>query len=456
MLLDCYDYDDKEIMQYKLNFLCFQENFKQLIDLTAKARESYGEMVAAIEIEIKEYPMKKQQATTPHVFAHMGHSRTPSGASVLSFTSSILSEPISENYPHSEPETDSKGYEIVKDDALIKQGLPTDSSGYQTQMRIIHSNTKDDDGNEADNEEEGDRINSLRDENQDALPHIDSIHTSGAHDLNTEILSQHSGRTLENCEAMSTHSSRTLGDGSSTILADFGDRSKHGTPKSTESPSNTLQRGKVVDEERIQHWVDETSSRLENLALEEESYEDSTDEMTDSDESEEKYNFEMHNDDSKKKIIDCSAGDSENKNNEVSENCKKLCDSKTDMEKVSEKLLKIASDSCDGEHVNAQPNSCDIVNSSDNSMVEIDSKNCSEKSDIEDSNPLSENSNMADCTMKTDKSTTDMTDISTCDAIQSSDQQNVISDSDTTKDLTRDTNLDKNTTAPTNVEIHFD
>jgi len=79
---------------------------------------------------------------------------------------------------------------------------------------------------------------------------------------------------------MSTHSSRTLGDGSSTILADMGDRSKHGTPKSTESPSNTLQRGQIVDEERLQQWVDETSSRLENLALEEESYEDSTDEMT--------------------------------------------------------------------------------------------------------------------------------------------------------------------------------
>ncbi|XP_052097571.1 selenocysteine insertion sequence-binding protein 2-like isoform X1 [Mytilus californianus] len=446
------------------NYSGSEENFKQLIDLTAKARESYGEMVAAIEIEIKEYPMKKQQPTIPHVFAHMGHSRTPSGASVLSFTSSILSEPISENYPHSEPETDSKGYEIVKDDALIKQGLPTDSSGYQTQMRIIHSNTKnnDDDGNEADNEEEGDRINknSLRKSEENlsldasALPHIDSIH-SGPHDLNTEILSQHSGRTLENCEAMSTHSSRTLGDGSSTILADFGDRSKHGTPKSTESPSNTLQRGKVVDEERIQHWVDETSSRLENLALEEESYEDSTDEMTESDESDEKYNFEMHNEDNKKKIIDYSAGDTENKNNELPENSKKLCDSKTDMEKVSEKLQKIASDSCDGEQINSNaiPSSCDIVNSSDNSMVEIetDSKNCSEKSDIEDSNPLSENSNMADCKINTEKASTD---ISTGDAIKSSDQLNVISD--TTKDLTRDTNLDKNTTSPKNVEIHFD
>jgi len=266
-----------------------------LIDLTEKARESYGEMVDAIEKEIKEYPIKIQQPTIPHVFAHMGHSRTPSGASVLSFTSSILSEPISENYPHSEPETDSKGYEIVKDNALLSHGLPTSPSGYQTQMRIIHSNRKCnlDDGNEADNEEEAIKINknSFRTSEENlsldgsdmvsALPHIDSIHSS-AHDLNTEILSQHSGRTLDNCEAMSTHSSRTLGDGSSTILADMGDRSKHGTPKSTESPSNTLQRGQIVDEERLQQWVDETSSRLENLALEEESYEDSTDEMTES------------------------------------------------------------------------------------------------------------------------------------------------------------------------------
>jgi hypothetical protein len=66
------------------------------------------------------------------------------------------------------------------------------------------------------------------------------------------------------------------------MLADMGNRSKHGTPKSTESPSNTLQRGKIVAEKRLQQWVDETSSRIENLALEEESYEDSTDEMTES------------------------------------------------------------------------------------------------------------------------------------------------------------------------------
>lgn len=341
------------------------------MDLTAKARESYNEMVVAIEKEIKEYPAKiQQQQTVPHVFAHMGHSRTPSGASVLSFTSSILSEPISENYPHSEPETDSKGYEIVKAETLLKPGLPTDQTGYQTQMRIIHSNTRvhEDDGNEADNEdEEKIRKNSFRtsDENLSqsdsvsALPHIDSIHSS-THDLNTEILSQHSGRTLENCEAMSTHSSRTLGDGSSTILADMGDRSKHGTPKSTESPSNTLQRGKVVDEERIQHWVDETSSRLENFALEEESYEDSTEDLTDSDDSDSDERFEMANDGS-------TAIESE------AHVANKICDTKTDMAKVTEKLQNIVKNSEANQLQSDNPD--EIANDSINRMRETNQLN---------------------------------------------------------------------------------
>lgn len=73
-------------------------------------------MIVQIEKEIAEHPPRVSVPGVPHIFAHMGHSRTPSGCSVISFTSSILSEPISENYPHSEPETDHRGYEIEKDD----------------------------------------------------------------------------------------------------------------------------------------------------------------------------------------------------------------------------------------------------------------------------------------------------------------------------------------------------
>ncbi|KAJ8311671.1 hypothetical protein KUTeg_011026 [Tegillarca granosa] len=273
-----------------------EENFRQLMLLTQKARESYKDMVALVEKEVREYPIKMAAQNVPHIFAHMGHSRTPSGASVLSFTSSILSEPISENYPHSEPETDSKGYEIVKDNDIesfnfssnISNVLPSSSRPYQFKMPYKHNINEIDDGNEADTEEYGERQKHVRGSSseegeyeesfQDSLsqtgsdtveelPHIDSIHSS-SHDLCTDIMSQTSGRTIENCEAMSTHSSRTLGDGSSTILADPGERSKHDTPKSTESPGNTLQRGKVIDEERIKSWVDETQSRLENLQLE--------------------------------------------------------------------------------------------------------------------------------------------------------------------------------------------
>lgn len=93
-----------------------QENFRTLVQLTEKAREQYREMIVQIEKEIAEHPPRVSVPGVPHIFAHMGHSRTPSGCSVISFTSSILSEPISENYPHSEPETDNRGYEIEKDD----------------------------------------------------------------------------------------------------------------------------------------------------------------------------------------------------------------------------------------------------------------------------------------------------------------------------------------------------
>ena len=284
------------------------------MELTEQARQSYKEMVSVIEKEIRDYPTLGAAAAVPHIYAHMGHSRTPSGASVLSFTSSILSEPISENYPHSEPETDSKGYEIVKDEDVVENfnkltnGKMKGSNipaVLKNQIQMIYPNVDIDDGNEADTEDyeqrkcgegQGRLHNSEEYNGEDdsdnsseqgsdtvkVLPHIDSIHSS-MQELNTEILSQHSGRTYDNCDAISTHSSRTLGDGSSTILADAGERSKHDTPKSAGSPSSTLQRGKVIDAERIQNWVHQTQSRLENLQQSQENSGEGSD--TDSDSS---------------------------------------------------------------------------------------------------------------------------------------------------------------------------
>ncbi|CAL1528148.1 unnamed protein product [Lymnaea stagnalis] len=104
------------------NYEGCESKYHSLISLTAAARAAYDEMVLAVEKEVAEYPTMASQTSSiggvPGLFAaHMGHSRTPSGCSAISFTSSILSEPISENFPHAEPEVDSKGYEIVRDAA---------------------------------------------------------------------------------------------------------------------------------------------------------------------------------------------------------------------------------------------------------------------------------------------------------------------------------------------------
>lgn len=140
------------------NYEGCEEKFNQLISLTHKGREAYEEMKLAVEREIAENPppsVMSAGSSLPNLFAHMGHSRTPSGCSAISFTSSVLSEPISENYPYAEPETDSKGYEIVRGDPGGRDsdsGLKTfhaagTLSGYTPRVDDI------DDGNEADVED---------------------------------------------------------------------------------------------------------------------------------------------------------------------------------------------------------------------------------------------------------------------------------------------------------------
>ena len=162
-----------------------------MVELTSKARESYKEMVDIIEKEILEQSPSSMPpplvasysgssaggsipGTTGQIgdvqkfFPHLGHSRTPSACSAISFCSSILSEPISENYPHSEPETDSRGYEIVKDksqnsgtDALREKldkierdvGEEFDLEGGEGQLQMVETLNEIDEGHEADTED---------------------------------------------------------------------------------------------------------------------------------------------------------------------------------------------------------------------------------------------------------------------------------------------------------------
>ncbi|XP_022100524.1 selenocysteine insertion sequence-binding protein 2-like [Acanthaster planci] len=88
-----------------------EEFYKNLLDLTKNARESYNTM-------IRKYQQELEAAATAVPFSkhrhHLGHYRNLSGCSGISF-SSVISEPISEDYPDPEPETDSRGNEIVRE-----------------------------------------------------------------------------------------------------------------------------------------------------------------------------------------------------------------------------------------------------------------------------------------------------------------------------------------------------
>jgi len=102
------------------NYEGSEENFHKLVALTDQARTAYYEMVRLMEKEVAEVrritPGAYSGSLTSLLHLSGTHSRTPSACSAISFASSILSEPISENYPHSEPETDSRGYEIRHDE----------------------------------------------------------------------------------------------------------------------------------------------------------------------------------------------------------------------------------------------------------------------------------------------------------------------------------------------------
>ena len=114
------------------------------MELTEKARKAYTEMVSLIEKEVAELSHGPSGVSglvggLPQIYAHMGHSRTPSACSAISFSSSILSEPISENYPHSEPETDSRGYEIVK--VATKDAMTRDANKVNSAQRLDNGTT---------------------------------------------------------------------------------------------------------------------------------------------------------------------------------------------------------------------------------------------------------------------------------------------------------------------------
>lgn len=310
--------------------ISLQENFHSLMDLTESARNAYTEMVQALNKEQEENP-NKQSGSHPPYYAHMGHSRTPSACSAISFTSSILSEPISENYPQSEPETDSRGYEIIRE-ALIRDsahdgmggnvqdiagGSGIHHRGHAGQVELLSPSEKitiveslddidegredshdlirmkkdlraesdGDDGDDEDEDEDESDSGSVTSRNDDEteydrdtvreLPHIDSIHSSVV-DLSTEILSQHSSKTLDlNTDVLSTHSSKAPGDNAALGASATANSNNPSADPSAEqnqtnpgsANNNSAHKMRPLDTERIESWVAEAQQHIERLSV---------------------------------------------------------------------------------------------------------------------------------------------------------------------------------------------
>lgn len=259
-----------------------QHHFQQLMSLTEKARQAYQEMVSILEKEIKENP-GHASSNLPQLYAHMGHSRTPSACSAISFASSILSEPISENYPHSEPETDSKGYELAHKTHPVS-GLVTadldNANNNPDKVTIIESIHEIDEGHEADTEDgpekekemspvpdsptdsdgsvhikdcgdnEGAQKDSLVEEK---LGHIDSIHNT------TPV--------IPNTQGEPTTSVKAENVAASTVSQPKCD----GIPVKADIIEVSLgdsQKLKMINKDRIETWVVEAQNCMQQLDLE--------------------------------------------------------------------------------------------------------------------------------------------------------------------------------------------
>ena len=264
---------------FKVLMYVLQENFQSLMRLSAKARQTYKEMVNLMEHEAASLPAAVRGASGyPQLYAHMGHSRTPSACSGISYAS-LLSEPISENYPHSEPETDSRGYEIVRDkldesvrDDVVGKLRTSEKSGFSSPDDQILSDREDIDScastnTEPDNVDFEEDMEGELDEDATArltaeLTEAEELDTPGCLPTievildNVDILSQHSSKTA--ITTITNNQQNVTENGIPTSVTPIPQCT---TPdnRSTPLPSNE----NMVDKERIESWVAETQQQLE-------------------------------------------------------------------------------------------------------------------------------------------------------------------------------------------------
>ncbi|XP_033127285.1 uncharacterized protein LOC117125035 [Anneissia japonica] len=175
-----------------------EETFQQLLQLSSKAREEYDDM-------IKKYQQDLEAANVARLTKrrhYMGHNRNLSGCSGISF-SSVISEPISEDYPHPEPATDSRG-NVLSSQENYDQMYPNKTNTWCPPKSVDSTHNSDDhktatskassetleptagEKDVAEVDDDDDDVNDEDDEDRNALYELEEIEGQDENELESE------------------------------------------------------------------------------------------------------------------------------------------------------------------------------------------------------------------------------------------------------------------------------
>ncbi|XP_078667459.1 selenocysteine insertion sequence-binding protein 2-like isoform X1 [Branchiostoma floridae x Branchiostoma belcheri] len=235
-----------------------EEHFKTMVELTTQARNAYIDMVTIYRQEWEQMQAMRNSGQ-PIYPAHLGHSRNPSAASAVSF-SSVLSETISECHP--EHDGDIEGPKIKVEEARVTEEAKVkgqEESPKQEVMKVeptkehsesennLESESNSDRGDVESESSEGPGSESRRSELAEFPPAYDDVLTSSA--------------------------ATTVVNGAESEVTDVVEEDGDDVLNTSCSSSKL----RVLDTGRIESWVVEATQCVEKLDLDQQHAEEKTD-----------------------------------------------------------------------------------------------------------------------------------------------------------------------------------
>ncbi|CAH1251402.1 SECISBP2L [Branchiostoma lanceolatum] len=229
-----------------------EEHFKTMVELTTQARNAYIDMVTIYRQEWEQMQAMRNSGQ-PIYPAHLGHSRNPSAASAVSF-SSVLSETISECHP--EHDGDIEGPKTKVEEAKVTEEVKVKVQVECTEKGVSEAEpTKEHLNSETENnlEENSGESNSDR-----ADVESESSEGPGSESRHSEIAEFPPAYD----DVLTSSAATTVVNGAESEVTDVVE--EDGDVLNTSCSSSKL---RVLDTGRIENWVVEASQCVEKLDL---------------------------------------------------------------------------------------------------------------------------------------------------------------------------------------------